>query len=274
MDPYQILGISPEATKEEIKRAYRAKAKMYHPDLHPGDAQAAAKMNEVNEAYDMLQNPEKYAAKRQQEERQRQAQSAYHAQNAQGYYGPFGPFQNNGYSQNGSSQHSNYSQQGNGWYSDFGGFDFNDLFGFGYARQVDITPHPMPGDPALLVRAIELIRNEQYADAVSMLSAMTSSFRNARWYYVMAAACYGTENLSGAEDMIRRALQLEPNNPVYRQALSQYMMESRSQSSNGEGERYRSPFSFFFKMIIFMIVIRIVFSLLQFMMYGGFAMLN
>ena len=59
-DPYKVLGITRDASKEEIKKAYRKKAKEYHPDLHPDDPKAAEKMNEVNEAYDMLCNPEKY----------------------------------------------------------------------------------------------------------------------------------------------------------------------------------------------------------------------
>ena len=50
-DPFQVLGVSPEADEEEIKRAYRQMAKRYHPDLHPGDRDAEAKMKEINEAY-------------------------------------------------------------------------------------------------------------------------------------------------------------------------------------------------------------------------------
>ena len=57
-DPYAVLGVSRDASEDEIKQAYRRLAKKYHPDLHPGDAAAAAKMNELNEAYDAIKNPQ------------------------------------------------------------------------------------------------------------------------------------------------------------------------------------------------------------------------
>ena len=59
-DPYQVLGVSPDASDEEIKRAYRRLAKQYHPDANPGAEEAARRMKEVNEAYDRIKNPEKY----------------------------------------------------------------------------------------------------------------------------------------------------------------------------------------------------------------------
>lgn len=55
-DPYKVLNISPGASEEEITKAYRRLAKKYHPDLNPGDAQAARKMSAINDAYEQIKN--------------------------------------------------------------------------------------------------------------------------------------------------------------------------------------------------------------------------
>ena len=54
MDPYAELGVSLDASPEEIKSAYRRLAKQYHPDVNPGNAYYAEKMNRINAAYSML----------------------------------------------------------------------------------------------------------------------------------------------------------------------------------------------------------------------------
>ncbi len=58
-DYYKILGVEPDASAEEIKRAYRKLALKYHPDRNPGDKEAEEKFKEINEAYQVLSDPEK-----------------------------------------------------------------------------------------------------------------------------------------------------------------------------------------------------------------------
>ncbi|WP_315111595.1 DnaJ domain-containing protein [Clostridium intestinale] len=53
-DPYKVLGVSPDASDEEIAKSYRKLAKKYHPDLNQGNEEAARKMSEINSAYNQI----------------------------------------------------------------------------------------------------------------------------------------------------------------------------------------------------------------------------
>ena len=204
-DPYKVLGVSRDATKEEIKKAYRKKAKEYHPDLHPNDLAAAEKMNEVNEAYDMLSNPEKY---------KKEEQRSYQNRNPYGngsYYGNQGAY--GGYDPYGSRDP--YRDQGP--YGGFGGF--GDFFGFGSERRQPESPKPQPGDSQDVRQSIDFINMRQYGYASEILNGIPSVQRDGRWYYLSALTNYGLGNQMMAVEQIQKAIQKEPENRVYQETL-------------------------------------------------------
>ena len=61
IDYYKIMGIGKDTPQKDIKAAYKKRAKQFHPDLHPDDPKAKAKFQALNEAYDVLSDPEKRA---------------------------------------------------------------------------------------------------------------------------------------------------------------------------------------------------------------------
>ena len=116
-DPFQILGVSPNASEDEIRQAYRRLAKKYHPDLNPGDPTAAQKMNEINAAYDAIKNPQAYRQQQAQQQARQQYEQQYQRSGQQSSYDPLSdPFGFWGYQsgQQNSQQSSRNTDQA-GW---------------------------------------------------------------------------------------------------------------------------------------------------------------
>lgn len=88
-DPYKVLGISPGADEEEVTKAYRRLAKKYHPDLNPGDADAARKMSAINDAYEQIKSGAAGSSGQSYKSGSSGTYNAY-SSNSYGAYGGFG----------------------------------------------------------------------------------------------------------------------------------------------------------------------------------------
>lgn len=119
IDYYKILGVSRDIPQNEVKRAYLKRAKQFHPDLHPDDPKAKAKFQALNEAYDVIGDPEKRKKYDQYGEQWRNADAFNNA-------GGGGTYQ---YSDGGSPfegfDFSSFGNMGGGRFSSF----FEQLFG-------------------------------------------------------------------------------------------------------------------------------------------------
>ena len=190
-DSYEVLGVSRGASDDEIKKAYRAKCKRWHPDLNPNDPTAEEHFKEVQAAYDAITK------------------------------GETGPQMGGAYGQQsyGSYQQQSYGQQGQNY--GFGGFEGFDPFGFGfgfdgYGQQQGGASYNGADTPEMQA-ARNFVVNGRYAEARRVLDGMT--VRSARWYYLSSLANQGLGNRIDALQDARRAVQLDPNNMEYRMHL-------------------------------------------------------
>lgn len=116
IDYYKILGVQKDIPQKDVKRAYLKRAKQFHPDLHPDDPKAKAKFQALNEAYDVIGDPEKRAKYDRYGEQWKQA-DAFNAAGGYSYSGGGSPFD--------GFDFSNFGRSGGGGFSSF----FEQLFG-------------------------------------------------------------------------------------------------------------------------------------------------
>ena len=132
IDYYKILGVDKSIPQKDVKKAYLKRAKQFHPDLHPDDPKAKAKFQALNEAYDVIGDPEKRKKYDQYGEQWRQADQMG---------GGFGGFGGSGGSPFEGFDFSNFGKGGGG-FSSF----FESLFGGGgFSRGVGASGSPFGG---------------------------------------------------------------------------------------------------------------------------------
>ena len=205
-DPYQVLGVSRSASDEEIKKAYRALSRKYHPDANinnPNKAQAEERFKQVQQAYDQIMK-----------EKQQGASGSY-----SGYQGNAGE----GYRQESRQE------------GPFGGFGGTYYYGNNTYQSKTRADSPK------LQAALNYLRNQRYQEAINVLNEIPFSERSGQWYYFSAVANSGMGNTATALEHIRRAVELEPSNMEYRQF--QQSMENGGTWYTNMGSSYERPYS-------------------------------
>lgn len=190
-DPYEVLGISPDASEEELKKRYRTLVKQYHPDLHPDDEEAARMMSEINAAYESINSGDagRYNS---------------YSDNSSAYTGSSAP--NGSFTRGGTTYYYSYSNAEDLFRAFFNGFENinNDRFrNFSYNDAFST--------------AEMYINNGNYYGAAEILNRINN--RNGKWYYLASAASYGMNRISEAIHFAEEAVRQEPDNYEYRQLL-------------------------------------------------------
>jgi len=231
LDPYQVLVVPHDASDEDVSKAYKKLAKQYHPDLNPGDQEAARKMSEVNAAYDLIKSGK--------------ANLAYG--NAHGTASPF--------SQGNSGQTRTYtyryaSSDGRSGQADpFEGFDpFAWIFG-AYSSQRQTYSFEA---------AANHINMGNYEEAINILNHLSD--RSAQWHFYSAIANYGLGYRDIAVEHAKMAVEMEPGNEKYQNLLSQ-LSGKRSWFSGRRSSNF-SPLGTIVKLFIGFYAIQFLLSFL------------
>ena len=125
IDYYKILGVDKTIPQKDVKKAYLKRAKQFHPDLHPDDPKAKAKFQALNEAYDVIGDPEKRKKYDQYGEQWRQADQmggGFGGFGGQGGGSPFEGFDFSNFTKGGGGFSSFFENLFGGGASNFGGF--------------------------------------------------------------------------------------------------------------------------------------------------------
>ncbi len=186
-DPYKVLGISRDASADEIKKAYRKLSRKYHPDANinnPNKAQAEEMFKQVQQAYKQIMDEKEGKT--------------------------------SGYQTGGQGQGQNQNQ-GYGGYGGFGGY--GGYGGYGGFGQQDRHTYGSSEEDVQMRAAANYINNRMFSEAMNILDNIKN--HTAHWYYLHAMANYGLGNNINATQDAQQAVNMEPDNFQYRQLLQQ-----------------------------------------------------
>ncbi len=214
-DPYKVLGVSRDASDDEIKKAYRQLSKKYHPDANinnPNKDKAEEMFKLVQEAYQQIM---------------------YERQH------PYASRSNGNSSSSGSGTNGGYGYQDGQYYGDFSDFFndfFNNAYGGAYGGSYQQRQTGSETEESMHLRAAaNYINSGHYSEALNVLAGMTD--RSSTWYYYSAIANARLGNNVQALQDAQTALSMEPNNYQYQTLVNQ--LQSGSQWYNNRQQPYQ-----------------------------------
>lgn len=232
-DPYQVLGVSRDASEDEIKKAYRALSRKYHPDANinnPNKGQAEERFKQVQQAYDQIM---------------KERSGDYSGSGGfggygggQGYGAGFGG--RGGYGSQGSYSGQGSSGGGRGYAGGYGGFGgFGSFGGFGQGFGGFHVNDDYEEATVQMEAARNYINAGHYAEALHVLAEMRE--RTARWYYFSAVANEGAGNKANALNYAKQAVDMEPGNTEYCNYLDRLQYGGNWYQDFGQGYGYGRP---------------------------------
>ncbi|MFQ9516354.1 MAG: J domain-containing protein [Eubacterium sp.] len=184
-DPYKVLGVSRNATDDDIKKAYRELSRKYHPDANinnPDRDKAEEMFKLVQQAYDQIMDERKNG----------------------GSYGT-----------------GDYAGYGNGGYNSGTYGDFRDFSGFGgfgsTGNYRGTRQSSYSQEDSYYTAAANYINSRHFQEALNVLNNIEN--RTAQWFFLSSLANNGLGNNIMALDFARRAAAMEPTNPTYQRLV-------------------------------------------------------
>ncbi|MCD8118167.1 MAG: DnaJ domain-containing protein [Lachnospiraceae bacterium] len=229
--PYDVLGVSPDATDDEVKKAYRTLSRKYHPDANinnPNKAAAEEKFKEVQQAYEQIM-----------QEREDQRNGKTSGSYGNGSYGGSGSYgYGNGSHGYGGSGNYGYGGSGSAGGNGYGGYGYgNSGYGGSYGGSQEYTT-----DDPKLQAAYRYINSGYYNEALNVLNSMEAKDRTAAWYFYSAMANSAARNQSTALEHARTAVEMEPDNAQFRSLYQQ--LQNQGQWYQQRGRQYGSPMNY------------------------------
>ena len=237
-DPYSVLGISRDATDDEVKKAYRSLSRKYHPDANinnPNKEKAEEMFKLVGQAYNQIM-------------KEREGGGSYSSYGEGAYRQTrSGSSRSGGYRYDGDDPNNNGNPYEDFTFWGFGPFGFGGYSGNGSYGNTGWSGRSRAGNgpeswgdddnSRHLKAAYSYIRSSSFEQAMNVLNSIED--RDARWYYLAAQAQAGLGNQAAGLNYAEHAVELDPDNMEYK-TLYQRMQSgdgwySQRQQSYGGG---------------------------------------